>query len=116
MGQISLDGMHFYAHHGYYTEERKRGNNYLIDVQMSYDMEDAGRSDDLAHALNYEVVYSVCQEEMAQPRHLIETVARNIATTIRNKFPDIEHVRVKVRKEKPELGGPVEYATVIYVI
>lgn len=114
MGQIALEDMAFYAHHGYYTEERKRGNNYVVDVKVTYDMEQAARTDDLKHALNYEEVYAICKEEMDMPRHLIESVARSIAARIRDTFSPVESVRVKVKKLKPELGGTVGDASVIY--
>jgi dihydroneopterin aldolase len=116
MGQLTLEGMAFYAHHGYYTEERKRGNNYLVDVQLSYPMEQAGSTDDLQHALNYETVYQICQKQMDNPRHLIESVAKSIAEEIKDAFPETEYVRVTLRKLKPELGGPVHHASVVYVV
>ena len=116
MGQLNLEGLAFYAHHGYYTEERKRGNNYIIDVQISYNMELAGTTDQLSDALNYETVYQICQKQMENPRHLIETVAKSIAEDIKNAFPDTEYVRVELKKLKPELGGPVHHASVVYVL
>ncbi|MDX1406995.1 MAG: dihydroneopterin aldolase [Saprospiraceae bacterium] len=116
MGLITLEGMSFYAHHGYYTDERKRGNNYVVDVQISYDLEAAAVSDDLDDALNYEIVYQVCHEEMNKPCHLIESVARTIARRIKEHFHDTEHVRVKVKKLNPELGGPVDMATCVYIV
>ena len=116
MGQIHLDDMLFYAHHGYYTDERKRGNNYHIDVYVDYDMDKAGMTDQLEHALNYEVIYNICKAEMGRPRHLIETVARNIALNIKEAFPAAEEIKVTVRKATPGLGGPVKFATVTYSI
>jgi dihydroneopterin aldolase len=116
MGQLNLEGLAFYAHHGYYTEERKRGNNYIIDVQISYNMDQAGTTDSLSDALNYETVYQICQKQMDHPRHLIESVAKSIAEEIKNTFPDTEYVRVELKKLKPELGGPVHHASVVYVL
>lgn len=116
MGQLNLEGMAFYAHHGYYTEERKRGNNYLIDVQISYNMEQAGNTDSLQDALNYEVVYRICQRHMDTPKHLIEAVVKGIAEEIKETFPETEYVRVELKKLKPELGGPVQYASATYVL
>ena len=114
MGEISLQNMHFYSHHGYYTHERKRGNNYYIDVSLIYDFEASAQEDDLDKTVNYEVVYTLTREEMDKPQQLIETVARNIALAILDKFPAIEELEVRVRKENPELGGPVDFAEVAY--
>ena len=106
--------MAFYAHHGYYVDERKRGNNYTVDIYIRYDLEEAGRTDDLHKALNYETVYAIVNEEMDDAQHLIETVARNIALRVQKAFPETENIQVKVKKFAPELGGPVNNAHVIY--
>ena len=116
MSQLTLEGMAFYAHHGYYTEERKRGNNYLIDVQVSYDMEKAATTDDLEYALNYETIYKICERQMDEPRRLIESVAKSIGDEIKEAFPQTEYVRIELKKLKPELGGPVHHASVVYVV
>jgi len=116
MGQLTLEGMAFYAHHGYYTEERKRGNNYLIDVQIACSLDKAGESDNLEDTVNYETVYKICKKQMDTPRHLIESVARSIAKEIKDTFPDTEYVRVELKKLKPELGGPVHHASVVCVL
>jgi len=114
MANIALEGMAFYSHHGYYTHERKRGNNYILDIKITYDMEEAADTDDLEKSLNYEEIYAICQEEMDRPRHLIESVAKGIATKIRASFPDIVLVHVRLEKLKPELGGAVARAVVEY--
>ena len=116
INEIALEGMAFYAHHGYYTEERKRGNNYVIDVILRYNMESAALSDNLQDAMNYEEVYAVCKEEMENPRHLIESVARSIAHRIKERFPNTEMVHIRLSKLKPELGGSVAQATVRYSV
>ena len=116
MGILNLEGMAFYAHHGYYIEERKRGNNYLIDVQISCDLDKAGMSDELRDTINYETIYNICKRQMAAPRHLIESVAKSIAQEIKDTFPDSEYVRVELQKLKPELGGPVRYASVVFTL
>ncbi len=114
MTNIALEGMAFYSHHGYYTHERKRGNNYILDIKVTYDMEAAADTDELEKSLNYEELYTICQDEMNNPRHLIESVAKSIATRIREVFPDIVLVKVRLEKLKPELGGAVAKAVVEY--
>ena len=114
MSYIKLEGLNFYAHHGYYTEERKRGNNYILDVEIDYDLEKAADTDDLEDALNYEEVYNICEEEMDNPRHLIEAVAKSIAVRVRDRFPHLSYVQVTMKKLKPQLGGAVASATICY--
>lgn len=114
MAEIRLEGMSFYAHHGYYTHERTRGNNYMVDVSVHTDIERAALDDDLHYTVNYEIIYRICQDIMDQPCKLIETVAFRIAHEIRNSFPDLQNISVVIHKMKPELGGPVQSAQVIY--
>ena len=109
---VSLKGMAFYSHHGYYTHERTRGNNYIIDVDIIYDIERAADTDDLENAINYEKVYEICRVEMDNPRHLIESVARDLCAKLKHEFPTAERVTVTLEKLKPELGGPVAKAVV----
>ena len=41
MGKVSLEGMEFYARHGYYEEERVIGNKYSVDVTLDVDFSEA---------------------------------------------------------------------------
>lgn len=114
MAEIRLAGMSFYAHHGYYIHEQKRGNNYIVDVSVELDVDDAALSDDLHKTVNYEVIYRICSEVMDEPCKLIETVAFRIAHEIKKSFPFLENIKVVIHKMKPELGGPVQSAQIIY--
>ena len=42
MAEIKLEGMSFFAHHGYYAHEQIRGGNYLVDVSMEADIDGVG--------------------------------------------------------------------------
>ena len=114
MAEIRLEGMSFFAHHGYYTHERVRGNNYIIDVSVEMNIDKAALTDDLHHTINYEIIYRICSDIMEQPCKLIETVAFRVAHEIKTTFPDLQNIRVEIQKLKPELGGPVQNARVIY--
>ena len=114
MAEIKLSGMSFYAHHGYYIHEQKRGNNYIVDVSVELDIDNAALDDDLHQTVNYEVIYRICSDIMEEPCKLIETVAFRIAHEIRKSFPQLANIRVIIHKMKPELGGPVQSAQIVY--
>ena len=114
MAHIALEGMTFYSYHGYYDHERARGNNFVVDVQIHYDMDAAADSDDLEQSVNYERVYEICQREMNEPRQLIESVAKSIGKTIRAAFPNVDKIHVRLEKMKPPLKGHVAKAVVEY--
>ena len=54
MSQIALEGMRFYAYHGFYEEEQIIGNNYVIDVYIKTNFSEAAETDDLYKTINYE--------------------------------------------------------------
>lgn len=116
MAEIKLNGMSFFAHHGYYTHEQVRGGNYLVDVSMDSDIVRAALGDDLHETVNYEIVYRICADIMDQPVRLIETVAYRIAHELQHAFPDVSNIKVVVQKITPELGGQVHSAQVTYIL
>lgn len=114
MATIALEGIHFYAYHGFYEEERIIGNHFILDVYVDIPITRAAATDDLYSTVNYEVVYRICQSEMRKPCRLLETLAQSIADRISGYFDEAGSVKVRVRKLNPPLGGRVESAYVEY--
>ncbi|MCB0706046.1 MAG: dihydroneopterin aldolase [Saprospiraceae bacterium] len=112
MATISLEGMQFYAYHGYYKEERIIGGEYIVDVYITTDVRKAAVKDDLANTINYETIYTICQMVMDEPAKLIETVAEKISLKIKHLYNNIKEMKVRVRKLNPPLNGPVAQAYV----
>ena len=115
MTRIGLEGIEFYAFHGYYEAERKMGNKYLLDVFVNLKI-DLKNSEDIDDTVNYEHIYSICRKEMEAPKKLLETVAYGIARALKARFNIIESVEVKLKKEGVQLGGKVKYSVIDYKI
>jgi dihydroneopterin aldolase len=105
MGQIALEGLEFFAFHGYYDEEQKIGNKYGVDLYLTTDLHAAGASDKLAETVNYEVLYRLTLAEMQQPARLLEHLAHRILDRLMLEFPQVRRARVSVSKFNPPLGG-----------
>lgn len=112
MALIALEGMHFYAYHGVYEEERRIGGEYTVDVTLNVDVAQAAISDDLQRTVNYETVYLICEAAMRRPSKLIENVAERIALQLKHQFGYIKEMSIVIRKKNPPLGGPVDCAMV----
>ncbi|WP_018477084.1 dihydroneopterin aldolase [Pontibacter roseus] len=112
MGQIALEGMEFFAFHGYYDEEQKIGNKYGIDLFIETDLRRAAETDDLHQTVNYEVLYALALEEMKVPARLLEHLGHRIIDKIYERFPFVESVKIKVYKFNPPLGGICKWAKV----
>ncbi|MEI6275634.1 MAG: dihydroneopterin aldolase [Prolixibacteraceae bacterium] len=112
MGIIELEGMEFYAYHGYFKSEQIVGNRFEVNISIETDCEKAAFSDHLSDALNYEGIYKLVKEEMHQPSHLLEHVAGRILSRIHGEYPDAGKVCVKISKSRPSMGGHIKAVSV----
>jgi 7,8-dihydroneopterin aldolase/epimerase/oxygenase len=112
MGVIEVEGMKFYAYHGHFEAEKVVGNNFEVHVRIETDCGKAATSDNLEDALNYQAVYETIKEEMEITSALLEHVAERILDALHNKFPAIEHARIKISKMNPPMGGEIEKVSV----
>ena len=112
MGLIALEGMHFYAYHGFYEEEQKIGNEYMVDVYVKANFEEAAESDSIAETLNYERIQEATKAEMSVKHKLLETIGSNIAHRLFDHYEIIEHIKVRVSKLRPQMGSPIARAMI----
>ena len=112
MGKISLEGMEFYAHHGHYDEEQERGNKFVIDLNFETDLSKAATTDELSDTVSYEEVYNVIKEKMTTRSKLLENVAQRIVDALKENFPDIKTLEIKLSKLNPLLKGIVQKVSV----
>lgn len=107
MSKVALEGMQFYAYHGYYEEERIIGGYFVVDVYIDTNFVLAAQADDLSGTVNYETVYFICRMEMKRPSKLIENVAQRIHSKLSDVFTKASGILVRISKLNPPLGGPV---------
>lgn len=112
MAKLAIEGMEFYAYHGYYKEEQKVGGRYTVDVYLKLPSEKSGETDRLADTVNYEDIYQIVKDVMAEPANLIEHVAHEILVRLKAKLNLSKKVSVRVRKHRPPMPGVVAQAFV----
>ncbi len=105
MGTVSLEGLEFFAYHGYYDEEQKVGNKYSLDITIETDFSLAAENDRLHGTVNYEELYAIAAEVMQERARLLEHIAYRLIEKVRAKYPDVEKVHVAVSKFNPPIGG-----------
>ncbi len=112
MGNISLEGMKFYAYHGVYEEEQIIGNYFTVDVNIQTNFKKAAESDDVFETINYETVYLVVQSVMKKKAKLIETLIENIIKELKHQFSTIQSVQVRIEKANPIPGAQLSHSAV----
>jgi 7,8-dihydroneopterin aldolase/epimerase/oxygenase len=115
MGFIEIEGMHFYAYHGYFEVEQVVGSEFSVDVYIETDCSRAAASDKLEDALNYQAVFDVVKREMQVKSHLLEHVAKRILDALFVEFQFTEKIKVKVSKLNPPMGGQIDRASVTLI-
>lgn len=112
MGQISLEGMKFFAYHGVYEEERILGNHYTVDIFIETDISSAAMTDNVFETINYETVYLVVQSVMKKPVQLIETLIEKIIHALKHQFATIHQVKIRIEKANPIPGAKLSHSAV----
>jgi dihydroneopterin aldolase len=111
-GKITLEGMEFFAHHGYYQEEQKIGNKFAVDITVVTDLSDAAEHDILKETIDYESLYKIIRHVMSEPTKLLEHLGKRIIDTVFEEFQQVSTVEVKVSKYNPPVGGICQRASV----
>ena len=112
MGEIRLSDLTLYAYHGCFSEERKIGAEYRLDVWVRGDFSSAEKMDNLSKTVDYVRISDIVSEEMKVPSKLIEHVASRIVLKIFSEFSQIETVGIIIKKPNPPMNSyadSVEY-------
>ncbi|WKN33194.1 dihydroneopterin aldolase [Porifericola rhodea] len=112
MGKIELQGLEFFAYHGFHEEERKIGNRYEVDIKVETDFDKAAADDMLKHTVDYGQLYNIIKEEMEQSTKLLERLAGRIAERVFKEISVVERLEVSISKLNPPLGGLCKKAKV----
>ena len=112
MGKITLEGLEFFAFHGYYDEEQKIGNKYGVDISIETSLEKASEKDRLADTISYEDLYEIVRLEMKVPSRLLENIGDRIIHAVFDKFPLITAIDISISKFNPPIGGICRRAVV----
>lgn len=109
--KVSIKGAEFYAFHGYYEEERKAGNTFVVDAEVTLKTFDSS-DDNIQDTVNYESMYHIISQEMDRTQQLLETVVYNIITRFRDELENVSSATVRLEKIAPQLGGKVQKSVV----
>ena len=110
---IKLTDIRFFAYHGVLKQERKIGNNYVVNIHLDADLSAACESDNVDDTINYAKVYELVEEEMKHPSNLLEHVAMRILKSIKSAFPQVVNIEVRLAKNNPPVRGEIKCAEVI---
>ena len=109
---VALHGAEFFAYHGFYPEEQKIGNHFVVDIEVEFTPAADIKEDDLHNTVNYEWLFDMICEEMKLTKKLIETVAQSIIDQTVQQYPFADRVQLTLKKLNPLVGAKTQYSSV----
>lgn len=84
---------------GVYPHEREKTQPVFLDIELSYDFKFAAQSDSIADAVDYDRVASLATRLIQTKKfQLIEAMAEATAAMLLAQMPDVQAVRLEIRK------------------
>lgn len=103
---IVLQGVRAFGYHGVLPEERREGQEFVVDAEIRTDVAAAAAHDDLSQTVDYsQVGATIVSHITGEPHDLIETLAERIASSCL-AFPGVAGVTVTVHKPHAPVGVP----------
>ncbi|MBA2389013.1 MAG: dihydroneopterin aldolase [Geodermatophilaceae bacterium] len=111
---ITLTGLTVRGYHGVYAEERRDGQDFVVDVRLGIDVSEAARSDDVADTVHYgELARRLAEVVAGDPVDLIETLAERLAEVC---LSDVRVETVQLTVHKPGAPIPLSFTDVAVTI
>ena len=101
MVTIHLHNLMFHSFHGMFKEERVLGNNFEINVDVSFDVTETITK--LNQSIDYVSLYAIIKEVMDVPTQLLETVVQHLADRFQNFDEKIKSVVISIKKLNPPI-------------
>lgn len=108
--RIELIGLRVRGHHGVLPQERRDGQDFVVDVALELDLRPAAASDDVADTVHYgELAERLATVVAGDPVDLLETLAERLAAVC---LADARVGRATVTVHKPQAPIPLSFSDV----
>lgn len=105
-GSIRLEGIRAFGHHGVLPEERRDGQEFVVDVVLSTAVGAAARTDRVTDTVHYgELAQRIVEAVERDPVDLIETLAQRLVDLCL-EHPLVHSALVTVHKPSAPVGVP----------
>lgn len=112
--RITLSGLRVFGYHGVYDDEKRDGQDFVVDLRLDLDTRPAAASDDVADTVHYgDLAVSVAAVVAGDPVDLLETLAQRIADVA---LADDRVARVEVTVHKPQAPIALQFDDVSVTI
>ncbi|MGN0533382.1 MAG: dihydroneopterin aldolase [Eubacterium sp.] len=111
MDKILIRDLKLFAYHGVNTEEKRDGQNFCFDIDLSVNMTKACYSDDVNDTVSYAKVIKTVRCVFTEQKYdLLERAAQVTAEAILDEYPDV--FKVDITLKKPEAPVKADFGWV----
>lgn len=104
--KIHLHEMVFYGYHGVHPEERKLGQRFIVNLTFQTENSRDQKIKHLEDTVDYTKVYDIIKHILEERNfHLLEVCANTLLDSIMAEFPEIIHIKVKIKKPSVPING-----------
>lgn len=124
--EIALTGLRVRGFHGVYPDERRDGQDFLVDAVLSLDTRPAAASDDVADTVDYgelaqALAAVVAGDPVELPVNLPVNLSVNLLETLAQRLADVcladsRVRRVRLTVHKPQASIPLSFGDVAVTI
>ena len=111
MGLVTVEGIRVFAYHGHLPEEAVLGGHFIVNVWVTADTSEVGKTDDLNNTVDYVRIIEIVKEKMAIRSDMIEVPAKRIVEAIL-PLNKVQKVKVEVEKIQPPIDATFDKISV----
>jgi dihydroneopterin aldolase len=105
---IHVKDLKCFAYHGLYPMERTSGQDFRLDITVTY--RELGEVEGMDQSVDYSRLVLIAREVMSETEELLETVAQKMASRIKEEYPRVLEINISIDKLAaaiPNFGGRV---------
>ncbi|MBC7423516.1 MAG: dihydroneopterin aldolase [Ferruginibacter sp.] len=100
---IHLHNLIFHSFHGMFKEERILGNNFEVNVDVSFPAHEPITK--LSQSIDYVALYAIIKEVMDEPTQLLETVVQELERRFHLFDEKIVSIAISIKKLNPPIAN-----------
>ena len=111
--KIIINGLKIFAYHGVNPEEKRDGQDFILDITCYTDYSDALISDDLNQTVSYaKIIKTVTKAFTKQSYDLIEAAANAVVNAVFCDYEKIKKIDITLKKPQAPIKANFNWVAV----
>lgn len=113
MDKIIISGLRIYAYHGVNTDEKEKGQPFVLDITCHADLSVPCISDNVDDTVSYAQIVKLVKQVMNSKKNdLLESTAEQVTAAILGQYSSIEQVDLTLKKPRAPILADFDYVAI----